>query len=107
MQLLKTPLHLVLCSFSCEARNVLQQQYGVLTLRELPLGIIATQQELHLPIPYSNDQVQVQVEARGRVEVTQEQLKLMQVGLHSSDVCQVLSQQSNTYSNSGVDSTGE
>ena len=82
---------------------MLQQQYGVLTLRELPLGIMATQQELHLPIPYSNDQVQVQVEARGRVEVTQEQLKLMQVGSRGPDVHQVLSQQGNTYSSLGVD----
>ena len=86
MQLLNTSLHVVMCSFGCEARNVLQQQYGVLTLRELPLGIMATQQELHLPIPYSNDQVQVQVEARGGVEVTQEQLKLMQVGPRRSDI---------------------
>ena len=76
---------------------MLQQQYGVLTLRELPLGIMATQQELHLPIPYSNDQVQVQVEARGRVEVNQKQLKLMQVGSHSSDIHQVLSQSGHTY----------
>ena len=85
---------------------MLQQQYGVLTLRELPLGIMATQQELHLPIPYSNDQVQVQVEARGRVEVTQEQLKLMQVGCQSSDAHQVLSQQGNMYSKLGVDRMG-
>ncbi len=75
---------------------MLQQQYGVLTLRELPLGIMATQQELHLPIPYSNDQVQVQVEARGRVEVTQEQLKLMQVSSRTSYIHEVLSQQGNT-----------